>query len=54
MKTKLMTLFAALLLCAGTNAQSVATNGRTTKTLVAYFSRYVQQHLGMKPTDYRE
>ena len=38
MKTKLMTLFAALLLCAGTNAQSVATNGRTTKTLVAYFS----------------
>ena len=33
-----MTLFAALLLCAGTNAQSVATNGRTTKTLVAYFS----------------
>lgn len=38
MKTKFITLFASLLFCAGTNTQSVATNGGTTKTLVAYFS----------------
>ena len=45
-----MTLFAALLLCAGTNAQSVATNGRTTKTLVAYFSWGGNtQHVAEKP-----
>mgnify|MGYP000193711055 CR=1 FL=1 len=50
MKTKLVILLASLLFCAGINAQAVATNGGTTKTLIVYFSwggntQHVAEHI---------